>query len=236
MSRTIDLQPLGLTVKEGKVYVALLELGSATALEISKKSGIPKSSVHDTVGMLVRKSLVSSYAKKNRKIFSAAPPQTFVERMKSEEAHLREVLPQLVAINNARSNKPKVRFYDDKIGIETAAQEFIKEADELYSFGNVDAAFRGFPEFFPKFTKERIATKIIVRALASDGPVAREFKKEDPRSLRRTKIVLDAEAVSPTAWMWNDKIAIFNTRGLASTVILEDREVVELFKAFFQLI
>ena len=236
MNHKIDLSPFGLSEKESKVYVALLELGSGTSLLVGKKAGIPKSTTHDVLLELGKRGLASSYTQKNRKVFTAENPDKLREKVRTQEELLKTLLPELHAINNFLTHKPKVRFYEDKVGIETALEELLKEAKELIFMGNADAGFRAFPEYFPSATQQRIARKIITRGFSVDGLEARKMRSADTQSFRRTKIIQSPEKITPLAWIWNDKFAIFNTVGSPSVLIIEDHEVVTFLRAMFCLV
>jgi len=58
-----ELEKIGLSKKEAKVYLACLELSEATIGQISKKSGVKRTTVYDIVESLKEKSLISSSTK-----------------------------------------------------------------------------------------------------------------------------------------------------------------------------
>jgi len=58
------LEQFGLNKKQAKVYLAVLELGSATVNIISNKSGIARSSCYDILNSLIKKGIASSFKKK----------------------------------------------------------------------------------------------------------------------------------------------------------------------------
>lgn len=232
----IDLSPFGLTDKESKIYIALLELGRGTALSVGKKAGIPKSTTHDTLLELGKRGLASSYTYKNKKVFTAENPDKLKEKVRTQEELLKTVLPELHAINNFLTHKPKVRFYEDEAGIETALNELLDEAKDLRFMGNADAVFRAFPKYFPSSMEKRIRRGIPSRGIVVEGPRARQMLADDAKSLRRTKFIKTNEKVTPVAWLWDDKFAIFNTVGSPSVLIIEDREVVAFLRAMFTLV
>ena len=55
-----DLEAFGLTEKESRVYLALLELGEAGIGEIAKKSAIKRTTLYDVVENLKKSGLVGS--------------------------------------------------------------------------------------------------------------------------------------------------------------------------------
>ena len=59
MEEVSILEDLGLSKREAKAYLALLELGSTTVGEIIKKTDIPSSKIYEVLDRLMKKGLVS---------------------------------------------------------------------------------------------------------------------------------------------------------------------------------
>ena len=71
------LKQFNLTDNEIKVYLSLLELGSALVGDITKKTGIHRRNVYDCIERLVKKGLVGYVSNNNRKFFRATEPSHF---------------------------------------------------------------------------------------------------------------------------------------------------------------
>ena len=229
-----DLEQLGLQKKEARAYLACLEIGSGTALQIGKKIGVPKSTAHDILNSLVARGLASTYMKKSRKYYSASDPEIIGERPRAELQVFERILPELRAMAFTGVGKPIVRYFDTQVGIEIAVKEMLAEAKDLIFYGNVDAVFTTFPEYFPKYTQKRVDKSIITRGIAVDGTIAKQLQADDAQSLRRTKIVKPASEVTSLVWMWEDKFVIFNTTGNHSVLIVEDKRFSQLFRSMFE--
>ena len=61
-----ELKKIGLSENETGAYLALLELGSATAQDISKKSGIKRATTYVQLEALMQLGLVTSFEKTQR--------------------------------------------------------------------------------------------------------------------------------------------------------------------------
>ena len=143
------LQNLGLSDKEAKVYLALLELGPSSAYEISKKTGIHHSTVYMEAESLRKKSLVSIYEQSKKIKYVAEPPLTLnmvIDKTKKElenkEKNLKLNLTELNTLFMANQDKAVVRFYEGREGLEALEND----ADEMdiaisltvYSFTPLD--------------------------------------------------------------------------------------------------
>ena len=74
-----QLQKAGLSPNEAKCYLTLLKIGSASANEVSRKSGVHRVSVYDALRGLAEKGLVSQITKANKLLFEAGNPEKIIE-------------------------------------------------------------------------------------------------------------------------------------------------------------
>jgi HTH-type transcriptional regulator, sugar sensing transcriptional regulator len=102
--RAIDLlKSIGMSGYEAKAYVALVQAGRPlNGYEIAKASGVPRSTVYETLGKLVaRGAAFEVNARSNATSYLALPPDTLVGRLRHELEStiddLSSVLPALTA-------------------------------------------------------------------------------------------------------------------------------------------
>ncbi|AEF25192.1 TrmB family transcriptional regulator [Streptococcus parauberis] len=75
------MKQFGYTESETNIYLSLVENGSMTGYEVSKKSGVPRSKVYNNLETLVKKGVVL-VNKSEPKIYSAISPEEFVSMLK----------------------------------------------------------------------------------------------------------------------------------------------------------
>lgn len=75
------MKQFGYTESETNIYLSLIENGSMTGYEVSKKSGVPRSKVYNYLETLVKKGVVL-VNKSEPKIYSAISPEEFVSMLK----------------------------------------------------------------------------------------------------------------------------------------------------------
>src|SRR3989338_1311155 len=102
-----QLKNLGLSDNEAKVYLAMLELGPATMLEISAKAGINRPTAYVQVEALKKLGLVSTQTKGKKQLFMAESPDQLESIMESKRTELEQkkgelgkILPELLALFN----------------------------------------------------------------------------------------------------------------------------------------
>src|SRR5687768_16575628 len=81
----------GLNEYEAKAYLALLQYGPAVAGDISRRSGIPRPRVYDTLQRLIDASLVSESGG-TPKSYAPLPLEEFLRNMSTEFRRRQELL------------------------------------------------------------------------------------------------------------------------------------------------
>ena len=83
-----NLEKIGLTKGESKVYLALLEVGPSTVGPVVKKSGVAYSKVYEILQRLIGKGLVSFIIKGKTRYFQAADPKNLLDYVERQEIEI----------------------------------------------------------------------------------------------------------------------------------------------------
>lgn len=92
-----EMQKIGFTGYEAKVYLALLRQNPATAYELGKLSGVPQAKVYETVARLARSGVLQALDSEPVKYVPLSPEDLLARRQRdfgASIALLRESLPQ----------------------------------------------------------------------------------------------------------------------------------------------
>ena len=87
---------LGLTKNEAKVYLALLKLGSATAVEITKQSHVHRVNAYDVLERLQQKGLIATVFSAKKRVYEAANPEQLATLIKEKQELLDQVRHKLL--------------------------------------------------------------------------------------------------------------------------------------------
>jgi hypothetical protein len=145
---TERLLELGLSEKEARVYLAMLELGSAKPPELAKKAGVNRSTAYFVVEALRKRGLALPDPNGDATAFVAESPDRLpslvdaaVADLAAKRRRIEEAMPEFLALFNAMPGKPSVRFYEGEEGV-VAVREAMDRAteygDSLLSFTAVD--------------------------------------------------------------------------------------------------
>lgn len=130
------LKELGLTGYEIKAYISLLEFGTMTAAETSRRSGVPYSKIHEVLAGLEGKGWVESEHSRPSRFYPKSPSTALetikmkleTERRRNEEHVMSELIP-LYAQKGVRE-KPEIWIVRGEFNIMTKVKETIQSCEK----------------------------------------------------------------------------------------------------------
>jgi sugar-specific transcriptional regulator TrmB len=232
------LEQFGLQGKKADVYLAALELGSSTVIEISKKAGIKRTTCYDILMDLETEGLISETSKGKKRLFVGEDPEKIQRNLKNKERLFSEILPQLQSIHNVRGSKPKVRFYEGKEGLKEVYADTLKYKNEILGFASDDIMKVLGMDWAMGYLKQRKKNNIWARGIVPGTELLKEkFISKDLEQLRMTKVV------DPKKYPFTIEINVYghNRVALMSAkeemgLIIEGQEIHNTLKAIFELI
>lgn len=232
------LQQFGLHGKKADVYLAALELGSSSVIEIAKKAGIKRTTCYDILLDLMNEGLISETSKGKKRLFVGEDPEKIQRNLKNKERLFAEILPQLQSINNVRGSKPKIRFYEGKDGLIEVYNDTLRYNGEILAFASYDVVNVLGMGWADEYLKNRIKKGIYARAIAPSSQILiKDFIEKDQDQRRSTKLI------DPKKYPFSIEINIYghNSVALMSSkeeiaVIIEGQEIHNTMKLIFELI
>jgi len=228
------LTQFGLNEKEAKVYLASLELGPASILQIAQKSGVNRSSIYYIIEDLKRKNLMTLTSQKKKQLLVPAEPNEIIKLLQDKEELFKSILPQLDALNNLGVKKPKIIYYEGEEGVYRVIKDYLTARKEALSWGNQEQ-FDLALKFDPNLAKKRAQKNIFLKLISPDNLKAREWQKNDKPELRKTKII------SPEFYPYKVQIILYNNKiSITSAkekigLIIESEPISETMKMIFNL-
>ena len=161
-----ELERLGLTDEEAKIYLTCLEINGGPVSVIARKAGVHRVGCYHTLENLLKKKLLSQYNRNGVKCFAPEPPEK-LEELAFEKVHLaKSLLPQLKDLVSASGFRPRIRFYEGMDGIERVFNESLSTNGEILAYTNLSKLLCEIPVFFTKYTKKRFQKGIKSRYLS----------------------------------------------------------------------
>lgn len=232
------LQQFGLNGKKADVYLAALELGSSSVIEISKKAGIKRTTCYDIMLDLINDGLISETSKGKKRLFIGEDPEKIQRNLKNKERLFSEILPQLQSIHNVRGAKPKIRFYEGKEGLKEVYEDTLKYSGEILGFASYDIVNLLGKEWADEYLKKRIKAGIYTKTIVpGQALLLKDFIEKDQEQRRSTKVI------DPKKYPFSIEINIYGHQRIALMsskeevgLIIEGQEIYNTMKLIFELI
>lgn len=241
------LEDIGLSLKERKVYLELLKIGTGKAGILAKKTELNRTSVYDVLESLRQKGIISSYSKGSQTVFSASDPNRLLEYLEQEKAEqaaliekrqhrLAELMPQFVSLQDIAPTRPKVRFFEGEKGMREAYEDTLTSREPIMAYANTETMQQGLPNFFPQYYKRRAGKKIYIRAICPRNPANVERQKSDREEMREIRYLPNPDMTfSPEVNIYNNKMLVASWKEKMA-IIIESKELADLQKLTFELI
>ncbi|MDO8729140.1 MAG: helix-turn-helix domain-containing protein [bacterium] len=235
-----SLEYLGFKPKEAQIYLALLELGETSVVQIAKKAGIKRTTVYNILPDFINRGFISVTTKKKKKIYFIEDPRSLTNDLKEKENTIDKIMPELLAIQNVLPSKPRVRFYEGVGGMKEFYQDTLyslSEGELILSFTGLSDFLKLMPqEYNDYYIKERIRRKIRIRIITSDSPMARAWKNLATQELREIQIVDNLEfSFDGDMEIYANKVALISYRENFMGVIIESKEISQMQRSAFEL-
>lgn len=240
-----ELQDVGLSEKEARVYMAALEIGRATADQLAKQAKIVRSTTYVQIESLMKKGLMSTYEEGKKTYFAPESPEYLkrIFELKKKEFEMRErelndFLPELMRQFEGAGDRPTVRFFDGKEGVTTMREDFLKlpKGAELKLIYSHDAMAQVYSEEERlKYAQKRAASGVHLKSIYTrkSGP----FETTDivPNTERRF-MPNELMPINSDIYIYTDFVAVMALRKKIFGVIIESAEIAQSMGVIFSLL
>lgn len=236
------LEEAGLSGREAKVYLKLLNLGETTSGELIKETKMYKADIYEVVKKLIEKGLVS-YIKRNGKLFyKSSDPKKLLDIIEDRKAELEQkkaditsILKQLEEKYKSQKIKREVSVLEGIEGLKTILVDAAKERKPIYMLGSSMRFFEIMAHRLPQWEKQRVKSKIELIGIWIDKPEVREFNKS--RSLIKARYIPEEQLSQIAAWgRCGDFFAIIVFEENPLIIKIKSREIAEAFMKHFNML
>lgn len=225
------LNNLGLSEVEVQVYLACLELGLASIQEISRHSGVKRTSIYNFLDELKLKQLITETKKGKRTLYSAVRPAHLLEQLKTKVTEFEKIVPELDALHANSKNKPSVRYYEGVKGINEVYLDVLIEEKTVSAWVDWDSIKKTLgSQFILKYPAERAKRGIEFKQITRDSKKAREICSRDKKELRTSKL-LSCSSFNTEIMIYGNKLAIISFREQNPfALLIEDQGITTTLK------
>lgn len=221
------LERLGLSGNEIKVYLELNSQGSMKAGRIAKLTHLDRSSVYNSIKLLLEKGLVSFVMIGQVKYFQAVGPKRLLDYVKEQEEDLKEILPQLQEQHKAKKVEGQVRLFKGYKGVKAVFLDIARTGKDNFVFGSEGQFSEKMEDFVYKFDvlkkEAKIKTKMIIR----------KGRKEHDSKTSEYKYLPNIDESPAVTNIYGDKIAIIIWSDEPEAILIENKETAKAYKSYF---
>ena len=228
------LAGLGLEEKEAATYLALLELGEATILKISRRSGVKRPTTYLILGELEKKGFVSRVVRYKKTFYVPQHPQKLVAEAEIRLKELQSVMPQFEALFHKAEQKPCVVMFEGKERLDMAYDELFVVKGEVLFISSLELSQEAFPRSYRKLDYSLFSPKFRTREIISDSAEGRAYATRVHGPYREVRFI--PKELLP----FEMDIGIFGNRTLITsvkkeffTISIESDEMAQAFRTMF---
>lgn len=237
-----ELQKLGLSEKETKVYLASLQLGPQPVQDIARKAGVNRATTYVMIEGLMRRGIMTSFDRGKKRFFSAEAPDRLlsvlhvqVEELREREREFAQVLPELRALLVGAAERPRVRFFEGSEGVRAIREEILAtDATELWAIVDCKPGANELSTPEHEEYDRRLVAKGVKQCVMFTGQVAAAEMREHPdwkfRRLPDGLLIVKGELV-----VFGNKVFTFTYSGKLIGVVLESADLAATVRSVLQL-
>jgi sugar-specific transcriptional regulator TrmB len=235
------LERLGLDDREVEVYLALLHLKIGRVTTIAKAAKQPRTLTYVILDKLKERGIVSETMKGKMQNFVAESPQRLLSYLKDQRNELNEIetlledaIPHLECLTSPLAGTPRVTMLHGEQGMKQIYRDVLQH--EFVGLFNTEAMYNSFGEnLVTKIYGKNV--KLRGRDLLVDNPGARKFINEvQQHAGYEIRLIPEATQFATDTIVFGDTIALFSYDDEKSIVRIENHNLANTFRSWFDII
>lgn len=236
------LQEIGLSEKEASIYLALLQVDTASVIDISSKTKINRSTVYVILEGLMKKGLVSETQIGKKVHYQAEAPErleTFVERQKvildEHQKRLQDIIPQIKSMQREQGQRPVLKYFEGRDAALNSNRDFFNTEDKEgigYFMFNRDLIEEIFsPKEIEEIQKIRPGKDIKGKSIY----IATQTTLSSNEMTERKKVDGGKYPILCDVSIYEDRVQFVTLGKKLSSIFIQSKDVAETLKSLFRL-
>lgn len=234
------LKKIGLSEKEICVYLALLETGEATLMQVSNRAHLAPMTTKYLLQKLHEKECITAVQKKSRHLYIPHAPSKLLETLRKKRqsldtsiADFEKSLPELNRHLSFSTFAPKIRFFSHE-EIRSIYEEILRQPiDMIYWIGDVLKIQNAIGvEYLEEWMRRRVKKKIATRVIrVPEGEVYSPVYTQEVPMLRKIRHTVKGFESPSHIIIYGDNVAFITTKKEAFGTVITSREVAMTMRA-----
>jgi sugar-specific transcriptional regulator TrmB len=230
-----ELQKIGLSENEAKVYLAGLELGPSTAQMIAAKATVSRPTTYIMIESLIKRGLMSSFQKGKKRFFVSGKPAQLLYILEQQKRIIEvqtETMKKIVSRLEVRedSDLMPVVVYEGLDSTREIQNYLSQNTEELLEMVPEDLAREYIPPIYPGDVRENFSRKFKIKSLYTNKQGVQGKKKENVefRFLSPDKFPIKSEVL-----IAGNRVFLSNFDSRHLTIQIIDKKIADSFRAIF---
>ena len=232
-----NLQNLGFSENEAKVYFALLDIGFSTTGPIIKQTGLHRNIVYETLDKLLARQLASLTIQRGKKHFRAMSPAKILKEQTEQFYLAQKIVPEL--IKKQKQEKQEVIVYE---GIDGFHNAHFDAVDQMAKNSAIYVLIAGGQKWYQimdkalkKFDQKRVEKNITDKIIALESQ-RQNIKLQAKRTLFEVKFLPEQFNAPSGAAVYGDITLIMVYGDPTFIVMIKNSQVALGFKQYFEIL
>jgi len=240
---TKELQKIGLTEKQAKIYLALLDMGKTSVQKLAGHTKIKRATTYVILDELMDLGLVSTHQEGKKTLFIAELPERLssylenkLQKIDNKEREFNAILSQLNEIHQKSDERPMVEYVEGKKDLKRAIRRviFAQKKGNIQMFYNNDEIAKYFSEEergeIRKLRQQRgIKTKVIYTS--SDNELLARAKND-----KRIRVSAKDFPTSCDITLYDGKVQLASLcEDNPNGIIITNKAIYQSFLSLFRL-
>lgn len=243
------LLQLDLNEEEIRIYLSLLEYGGDTAGNISKKTGLKRSTLYGVLQKMTGKGAIKRTLKHGVRYFSAESPETLYTQFSKKLGYLQQaqsdfhnLLPQLNQLSKEKNFKPQVEIFDGINAVQNIMQDVLLYRDlEIFTLWPIKPMIDMLSsEYFRWHNTQRIENNLFIKAIWPNTQAVsieeHPYMGHGGKHLREIRVIDGEINAQMGYWIYGNKIMFLSSHREAFGFIIESADMVQLQKDQWQIL
>ena len=233
-----SLSELGFHENEIKVYLALTQLGEATAAQVAKRAELPRTTAISILNKLAQDNYLTMHRYKGLTYYWVESPHAIVASLETKIKVAEDLNGLLTDLYRAESHFPHATVYDTKLAIRNFIEKTLATQKKKSTIYTIDVPGAG---NYAKIYSEKIETSVLSKKMTRDIITKTliphgSFKTISPHKLKVQEIELRElpAGINFTASLWLvDKTLVHFSGNPPFAVAITHEPIVQSVKSLF---
>lgn len=232
-----NLNGLGLSPKASQIYLAALASGTSSVQTLANKAGLKRPTAYLHLQELLEAGLLEKVPVGKKDYYLASSPQKLEYAASERLMKVKQVMPELLALQNAATGKPGVTVLEGRKGMAEVYKE-ISTANSIRFWTDLSVFEHKFADMFRLLSEAIQQNQIRTREIIADTPEARRSSKRYAVTAGKfySSRVSTVAGLQNDSAVYNNVLALFRIHEYNLYVVrIEDVTIAETMKALFDM-